>query len=162
MSQKINHKHVIIRAETKFAPEHNEYDKDFLNKSLSQLIEDIGMKVVLEPRAAWVGSENNEGWTGQAGLETSHVAYHIWNSPEPGLISEESNCLFQLDLYTCGCMSHEQIQKVVEWVDFWSIVEIDIITIDRATGLNIDEDIMIRDYSNKKHIRDYFNDEKGL
>ncbi len=133
---KIQHKHVIIRAETKFAPhQHIEIEKH-LNFTIERLIKDIGMKVVLPARSIWVGTDGNEGYTGNAGLETSHFAYHIWNSPEKGIVMHpEAKALFQVDLYTCGCLGEAEIEKIIKWIDKWSIVAIETVLLDRANGI---------------------------
>lgn len=103
---KIQHKHIVIRAVGTQSPENNIDDMMYLNDSLNELIVNIGMKVVLPARAFFVTELDNEGWTGQAGLETSHIAYHIWNN---------SN-MMQFDLYTCGCLETLQILIVKDWV----------------------------------------------
>ncbi len=133
---KIQHKHVIIRAETKFAPhQHIEIEKH-LNVTVERLIKQIGMKVVLPARAVWVGSDGNEGYTGQAGLETSHFTYHIWNKPEEGILQwSDARSLFQVDLYTCGCLDDEQIDMIIAWINKWSIVSLDTMYLDRSREL---------------------------
>lgn len=133
---KIEHRHIIIRAETMHAPEKSDLIEYHLNFTIEKLIRDIGMKVVLPARSIWVGKEGNEGYTGNAGLETSHFAYHIWNNPDPILLKGVgSKALFQVDLYTCGCLGDEQVKLIEKWIDKWAIVEINTIYLDRSVDI---------------------------
>lgn len=145
--KEILHKHVIIRAETAFAPEKSEFVEQALNRTIEQLIKDINMKVVLPARCVWVGQEGNEGYTGQAGLETSHIAYHIWNKPDRAIMNSKAACLFQLDLYTCGCLCDEEIAKIVGWVNIWEIVDLEVKVFDRANTITEIKDIIISPYN---------------
>lgn len=143
----IQHKHVIIRAETASAPDKSLFNEELLNSTIEQLIVDIGMKVVLPARCVWVGQEGNEGYTGQAGLETSHIAYHIWNNPDENILLDAGNALFQLDLYTCGCLGSEQIVKIVEWVDsVWKVKVLDLVLIEREELIEVEKTVLICDY----------------
>lgn len=145
--KEILHKHVIIRAETEFAPLLSTYTEELLNSSIESLIKSIGMKVVLPARCVWVGQEGNEGYTGQAGLETSHIAYHIWNNPSRDIMNTDAPCLFQLDLYTCGCLGDEEIAKIVRWVDKWVIKDLEVKVFDRANTITEIKDIIISPYN---------------
>ncbi len=148
--KRIQHKHLLIRAEIKNLPEPflysvfdingeiNKIDetKKQLNINVRTLIEAIGMKVVLEPRCIWVSERGNEGYTGQAGLETSHIAYHIWNNPESKIMKNKGAGLIQMDVYTCGCLNKKQLKIIRKWVDdMFGIVEYDAILIDRSKTL---------------------------
>lgn len=115
--KEIKHLHLIVRAEIVKPPEHSPESEKMLNDEVRKLIEAIGMKVVLEPRAIWVGAEGNEGYTGQAGLETSHLTYHIWNKPDKNIMTfSDIVGLLQLDIYTCGCLGDEQLDIIRNWV----------------------------------------------
>ncbi len=134
----IQHNHLIIRAETMYAPMQHKAIENFLNYTIEKLIRDIGMKVVLPARSVWVGSEGNEGYTGNAGLETSHFTYHIWNSPDKKLLNfKDSKSLMQVDLYTCGSLDGEQVDKVIDWVDKWKIVYLYTMYLDRSVDILI-------------------------
>lgn len=127
----IQHLHLVIRAETykDINLEKSLLSEIFLNKTLDQLIEDIDMQVVLPARATYVGTEGNEGYTGNAGLETSHVAYHIWDKQK----------LIQFDLYTCGCLGEPEILKILQWIQevVGSMKVINVLYMDRAKGFDI-------------------------
>lgn len=84
------HKHLIIRAETKNTPR----DPSWAHSWLRGLVDKIGMKICQGPITAYVDVPGNAGLTGVVIIETSHIAMHVWDESDPGLI--------QLDVYTCG------------------------------------------------------------
>ena len=112
----IQHKHIIMRAEIKNPPEKSILNSRILNKEINKLIKAIGMKVVLPARCAYVEAEGNEGYTGQAGLETSHIAYHIWNKPDKSIMTVGGG-LLQMDIYTCGCLGLKEYVILLDWID---------------------------------------------
>jgi S-adenosylmethionine/arginine decarboxylase-like enzyme len=84
------HRHLIVRAETKKTPT----DRAWTHGWLQQLVGKIGMKICQGPITSYIDVPGNRGITGVVIIETSHIALHIWDEPDPGLI--------QLDVYTCG------------------------------------------------------------
>ncbi|CAB4212574.1 S-adenosylmethionine decarboxylase family, prokaryotic [uncultured Caudovirales phage] len=132
----ILHKHLLIRAECLTSPKQSYEAERSLNSSIDNLIGDIHMKVVLPARCTYVGEKGNEGYTGQAGLETSHIAYHIWDAPDKNLLNNElSVALLQFDLYTCGCLGIDEIIKVLNWIDQFNITYLELKLIDRAISM---------------------------
>lgn len=130
-NKKIKHLHLIIRATTYKEinlPESAE-SMSKLNTSLAGLIEDIGMKAVMLPRAVYVGAEGNEGYTGNAGLETSHVAYHVWDKQN----------LIQFDLYTCGSLDEDKIFTCLKWIEYivGTLSNVVVLLLDRASRVEI-------------------------
>jgi S-adenosylmethionine/arginine decarboxylase-like enzyme len=85
------HKHLIIRTEVLNPPG---TDTEWVVDWLSDLVSKIGMKVLSGPYSEYVHVEGNKGATGIVIIETSHIAIHVWDEPDPALI--------QLDVYTCG------------------------------------------------------------
>ena len=86
------HKHLIIRADV---------SKPLVNKNksikfLRRLIKTIDMKAMYGPTASYCKMPGNRGVTAFAIIETSHIAMHIWDEPNPALV--------QLDVYTCAEM----------------------------------------------------------
>lgn len=146
--KQIQHKHLIIRAEINLPPVENiMYKKGFayvddrtvawLNKSMEELIKAIGMKVVLPARAVWIGELGNEGYTGQAGLETSHLTYHIWNNPEREIMFTDAPGLLQFDLYTCGCLNEAEERFILDKLDkMFQFVHAQKLLLDRAISLH--------------------------
>jgi S-adenosylmethionine/arginine decarboxylase-like enzyme len=91
------HKHLIIRAEVNSPPKEAEWVKDWLG----HLVEKIGMTICDGPHASYVDVPGNCGVTGVVIIETSHIAIHVWDEPNPALI--------QLDVYTCGPFNKQDI-----------------------------------------------------
>lgn len=115
------HKHLIIRAEVKkpmICPE--KVSKEWM----PNLIEKIGMKILMGPYAVYSEMVGNRGLTAATIIETSHVVMHIWDEDEPAMV--------QLDVYTCGPLDHEIIVEALQEME---PVKIDMKFLDRETGL---------------------------
>ena len=102
MSDVIRHKHLIIRAETKKTPE----EPKWLHSWLVQLVDDIGMDICQGPITAYVDVPGNKGLTGVVIIETSHIAVHIWDEVNPGLL--------QMDVYSCADFNPQDIFDKIE------------------------------------------------
>ena len=102
MSRVIKHKHLIIRAETKKTPE----DPKWLHSWLVQVVSDIGMDICQGPITAYVDVPGNKGLTGVVIIETSHIAVHIWDEVNPGLL--------QMDVYSCADFNPQDIFDKIE------------------------------------------------
>lgn len=97
MSEVIEHKHIIIRAETKTAP-----DEKRLVEWLKELVDKLNMKILAGPISGDIDyMEGNNGPTAVVVIETSHMACHVWTDSTPNLI--------QLDVYTCGRMDKQKV-----------------------------------------------------
>lgn len=84
------HKHLIIRTEVNNPP----VDPVWTTTWLAQLVQKIGMKILMGPYTTYCEIEGNRGLTGVVIIETSHIALHSWDEANPAMI--------QLDVYTCG------------------------------------------------------------
>jgi len=115
----IKHKHLIVRAECSNPPR---YEQNILDWS-SNLIRDIGMKIMMGPYAKYCHMEGNRGLTCVTIIETSHVAIHVWDEGSPGLV--------QLDVYTCGELDK---QIIFDALEKWDPVKIDYKYLDREKG----------------------------
>ncbi len=115
----IKHKHLIVRAECSNPPRH---EQNILDWS-SNLIRDIGMKIMMGPYAKYCHMEGNRGLTCVTIIETSHVAIHVWDEGSPGLV--------QLDVYTCGELDK---QIIFDALEKWDPVKIDYKYLDREKG----------------------------
>jgi len=73
---------------------------------MQSLVNDIGMKTIKGPYAAYVDVEGNRGLTCTVMIETSHIALHVWDEPSPSEI--------QLDLYTCGELNVDKVLQKLE------------------------------------------------
>ena len=83
-----------------------------LNIWFTQLVQNVGMKVVAGPTSVYVNEPGNEGLTGTVTLATSHASIHIWDNETPAM--------FQFDLYSCSCFTAEE---VLEELDSWFQLE---------------------------------------
>lgn len=91
-----------------------------------ELIEDIGMKILMGPYLVYSDMENNRGFTGVAVIETSHIAMHIWDECEPAKM--------KLDVYTCSTLDVDTIMKKLA---SFSPIDIEYLFIDRDEEIRI-------------------------
>lgn len=99
-------------------------NKRKMKKWLSLLVEQIGMHKIAGPYVHYVSKPGNKGLTAVVMIETSHIALHVWDEPEPAHI--------QFDIYTCsGLNVYETLYHVVNELH---ITEIDWAFYDREKG----------------------------
>lgn len=91
---------------------------------LQNLVDQIDMKIIKGPFASYVDKEGNRGLTAIVMIETSHIAFHIWDELDPALL--------QFDLYTCGSLDTDTVLNMIK--DTFETVELDYQLIDRADG----------------------------
>jgi S-adenosylmethionine/arginine decarboxylase-like enzyme len=82
-------------------------DVDVVKQFMRDLVETIGMKRLIEPQAVYVEAAGNKGMTSCVLIETSHIAWHVWDEQTPGLL--------QFDLYTCGDLIPDQVLIVKDF-----------------------------------------------
>lgn len=97
----IQHKHILINAIIK-RPITKIHEGE---KFLSDLVTTIDMKRLIRPVCRYVETEGNRGMTGAILIETSHIAFHIWDEEEPAKL--------RFDLYTCGVLNEQLVLKFV-------------------------------------------------
>ena len=120
------HKHLLINAKI---------DKPFTSAYqgidfLKQLVDKIDMKIIQGPYASYVNKIGNRGLTAVVMIETSHIAFHIWDEKNPALI--------QFDLYTCGSL---QVKKVLDaFIDTFEVNTMDWVLFDRENGFVKEQD----------------------
>ena len=79
-----------------------------LNIWFTQLVNNVGMKVVAGPTSVYVNEPGNEGITGTVTLATSHASIHVWDAQKPAM--------FQFDLYSCSDYTpHQVLEHIDEW-----------------------------------------------
>ena len=83
------------------------------------------MKTIKGPYASYVSKEGNRGITGVVMIETSHIAIHVWDEPNPALM--------QIDVYSCAEFDPYKIAEKIK-ADF-DVVKIDYKYLNRETGL---------------------------
>lgn len=132
------HQHLMIKANI----EDPISDPELAKQLLYKLVLDIGMVPVTSPQSVYIHDIGNEGLTGSINLATSHIAYHIWEKAGLGVLGNEG--LFMADVYSCKSFN---TRLVVDFFNdnFGTLSDIDIIEIDRASGLitksTFDEDM---------------------
>jgi S-adenosylmethionine/arginine decarboxylase-like enzyme len=99
-----NHLHLLVKGYIKTPPK----TEKVLNIWFTQLVQNVGMKVVAGPTSVYVDEPGNEGLTGTVTLATSHASIHIWDNISP--------TMFQFDLYSC---SNFTPQQVLNHIDDW-------------------------------------------
>ena len=120
------HKHLLINAKI---------DKPFTSAYqgidfLKELVDKIDMKIIQGPYASYVNKIGNRGLTAVVMIETSHIAFHIWDEKNPALI--------QFDLYTCGSL---QVKKVLAaFIDTFEVNTMDWVLFDRENGFVKEQD----------------------
>lgn len=116
----IYHKHLLVNAKVKNPINSEQQGIDFL----TNLVKQIDMKIIKGPFASYVDKDGNKGLTGIVMIETSHIAFHIWDEVDPGLV--------QFDLYTCGKLDLEKVLKIFK--ETFTIESLDFILFDRENG----------------------------
>jgi S-adenosylmethionine/arginine decarboxylase-like enzyme len=94
---------------------------------MQSLVDYIDMKTIQGPYASYVTKEGNRGLTCIVMIETSHIALHIWDEPNPSEI--------QFDLYTCGELAEEKILRKLE--DELGLTDYSYMILERETGFNV-------------------------
>ncbi len=117
----VNHLQQIIIGQVTKPPTDVEVVKQFM----CDLVESIGMKRLIEPQAVYVEAVGNRGMTSCVLIETSHIAWHVWDEETPGLL--------QFDLYTCGQLVPNQVLDIVK--DFFGLTNYSVKVFDRAKEL---------------------------
>jgi S-adenosylmethionine/arginine decarboxylase-like enzyme len=92
-----NHLHLLVKGYIKTPPK----EENLLNQWLTELVDNVGMKVVAGPTSVYVNEPGNEGITGTVTLATSHASIHVWDSETPSM--------FQFDLYSCSNFTPRQV-----------------------------------------------------
>jgi S-adenosylmethionine/arginine decarboxylase-like enzyme len=98
----LDHKHFLLKANVKRPPK----TEEDMNRWLKEVVDLIQMKIVVGPTSRYVDTPGNEGVTGTVTIETSHLACHVWDHIDPGLI--------QLDIYSCKCFDPSLVLKKVD------------------------------------------------
>ena len=126
-SAKVQHHHMLLRMELEKCP--GKEDKEKVEHMIQQIINDIQMKSLAAPHVYYMTYPRwNEGLTGIAPIETSHIALHVWDECEPALA--------QLDVYTCSALNTDD---VFEAMKEWDPVQVEYKYIDREHGLTLIE-----------------------
>ena len=122
MGKLLEHKHLIIRGELDNPPQ----DAVAICKWMSDLVDSIGMKILMGPYSVYSDMVGNRGLTAVTIIETSHIALHVWDEVSPALM--------QLDVYTCSTLN---IQDVFKAIQQWNPQKVEYKYIDREHDLTL-------------------------
>jgi len=107
-------------------------DKPFTDTSeaiawLEQLVDKIGMKIVQGTYSSYVDVPGNRGITAMVMIETSHIAFHIWDEEDPALL--------QFDLYTCSTLDTQVVLEEIK--NAMGLKSYEFMILERAKGFNV-------------------------
>lgn len=128
MSNVLEHKHLIVRAELNNPPTCAVEIQEWMK----MLVDKIGMKILMGPYAVYSDMVGNRGLTAVTIIETSHIAMHVWD--------EDCPALMQLDVYTCSTLN---IEDVFEAIDQFVPIHAEYKYIDRENELTLLENGII-------------------
>jgi S-adenosylmethionine/arginine decarboxylase-like enzyme len=111
-----NHLHLLVKGYIKSPPQ----TEKVLNIWFTQLVNNVGMKVVAGPTSVYVNEPGNEGITGTVTLATSHASIHVWDKQNPAM--------FQFDLYSCSDFKpNDVLNHINDWFGlesaYWSFID---------------------------------------
>ena len=116
MVPKLQHKHLLVRAEVN-SPPLQDFD---LEPELRSLVQHIDMKILSGPHTVWCPVQGNTGWSGTVIIETSSITFHSW--------TESHYPVIQLDVYSCKDF---EIETVLMWLRQFEPERVDYKFIDR-------------------------------
>lgn len=121
--KEIKHLHLMLRGEIEEPIRTEAHAKQWL----AELVEMIDMKIAAGPISKYVDMPGNEGVTATVSVETSHIAFHIWEKLDPMIL--------QFDLYTCGDLDHNMVLSHL--YNSFKIVSAEWQLLDRASGFEL-------------------------
>lgn len=121
----IFHKHMLVNAKVKNPIKTEQEAIDFL----TDLVRRVDMKIIKGPFAKYLDVEGNRGLTAIVMIETSHIAFHIWDETDPGML--------QFDLYTCGSLDRFTVLNALD--ETFDIDAIDWVIYDRENGFVVED-----------------------
>ena len=119
------HKHLLINAKVEKPIKTEGEAMAFLEK----LVDRIDMKIIKGPFASYVDKPGNRGLTAIVMIETSHIAFHIWDEMDPSLV--------QFDLYTCGELNLPLVFD--EFAKTFNVVSLEYQMFDRENGFVLEQ-----------------------
>jgi hypothetical protein len=114
--------------ENKFLVEFNFVNEDLeLVNEDGHLVDSQGKLINKDGR--YVDKEGNKGLTAIVMIETSHIAFHIWDESDPSLL--------QFDLYTCGSLDLPLVFD--EFHKAFDVISLEYQMFDRENGFVVEE-----------------------
>ena len=127
----IFHKHLLVNAKVTNPMQSEEEAISFL----TDLVNNIDMKIIKGPFASYVDKDGNKGLTAIVMIETSHIAFHIWDEVDPSLL--------QFDLYTCGVLDLDKVMDILN--QNFNVVSMEYTLFDRENGFVVEKQGQIKD-----------------
>lgn len=121
--QMIHHKHLLLNARITKPIMSEDAAIDFL----ASLVSSIDMKIIKGPFAHYVDAPGNRGMTATVMIETSHIAFHIWDEKDPPEL--------KFDLYTCGELDVDHAMTIIGAQ--FDLIDYDLRVFDRADGFEL-------------------------
>ena len=136
--KQIQHHHMLIRMETMLCPKKTDISK--VKQLIKKILVDIDMKLIGTPHVYYVDvPKANKGITSVSSIQTSHISFHFWNTPDNGILQNpKSKCLLQFDIYTCGTLTKHQANIVLQHLSVYIPTHINIDILNRKTRLKIE------------------------
>ena len=119
----LDHKHLIVNAIVKKPLIDPRETEDFL----TNLVNEIGMKIKIGPFADYCEADGNNGITGAVCIETSHISIHCWDKAEPPYL--------RLDVYSCAYFDEEKVIKNVK--ETFEATELNYVILDRNNKIQV-------------------------
>ena len=119
------HNHILINGRVNYPPQ----DIDQTIQWLRDLVDSIDMKIVQGPFASYVDKQGNRGLTAAVMIETSHIAFHVWDEDTPALL--------QFDLYTCSTLPVPTVLTMID--EFMEFESYKYVVYERANEFNVIE-----------------------
>jgi S-adenosylmethionine/arginine decarboxylase-like enzyme len=117
------HKHLMLRGHIVDPPTNTEEVVSWVR----ELVGFLDMKILQGPFATYLDVEGNRGLTSIVMIETSHIAFHIWDEQDPALI--------QLDIYTCGSLDINQTLYFLK--TYFNFTSLEYIVYDREHSFDL-------------------------
>jgi S-adenosylmethionine/arginine decarboxylase-like enzyme len=95
------------------------------------------MKPLDTPKIYYLDTPSwNKGLTGIVPIQTSHIAFHFWSTPDKNIFhNSNSRCLLQLDIYTCGALPHDVVPILLREVEEFEPTHLDCTVFNRKYKL---------------------------
>jgi S-adenosylmethionine/arginine decarboxylase-like enzyme len=120
----IEHNHLMAMVRIGSPVVHEEY----IERWMRNLVADLGMEILIPPKAVYCETIGNRGMTCICAINTSHIVVHTWDEDEPTM---------QLDVYTCAPLELDVVWKAV---DKFNPIQLKYKFYDRQGGFTLVED----------------------
>lgn len=119
------HKHLMLRGKANHVPVTTHEAINWL----TDFVEFLDMKILQGPFSSYVDVPGNRGITAVVMIETSHIAFHVWDEEQPALL--------QFDVYTCGALD---VKSTLDRIRSFFEIEMDDFRVyDRELGFDLIE-----------------------